>query len=48
MKQIIKSYEDKNFKIAELEKIIRNNNGKYEKSVLNLEESYNKVISLVL
>jgi hypothetical protein len=43
MKILIKSYEDNSLKIGELEKIIRSNNGKYEKAILALEENYNKV-----
>jgi hypothetical protein len=43
MKILIKSYEDNSLKIGELEKIIRSNNGKYEKAILAIEENYNKV-----
>lgn len=41
---LLRSYEERNLKIAELERIIRNNNGKYEKKLQSIEENYNKKI----
>lgn len=46
-KQILKSYEDQNLKISELEKKLRNQNIKNEKEIKSLESSYeDKIKSL--
>lgn len=39
-KQILKSYEDQNLKISELENKLRNQNLKSEKDIKNLEMNY--------
>jgi len=47
LKKIIKSYEQKNLKTTELEKIIRNQQSKYDKQIEDIESNYREKIKYI-
>jgi hypothetical protein len=44
LKQILKSYEDQNLKLTEMEKKLRSANAKHEKDMKSIEEKYKEKI----
>jgi hypothetical protein len=46
LKQVIKSYEDQNLKLAEMEKKLKNQNLKFEKQIKALEDKYKERIQV--
>jgi len=44
LKNLVKSYEDRNLNIIELEKRLRNQNSKFNSEIKNLDESYKEKI----
>lgn len=44
MRQLLKSYEDQNLKLVEMEKKLKNQNMKYEKHLKEIEEKFNEII----
>jgi hypothetical protein len=44
LKQVVKSYEDQNLKLAEMEKKLKNQNIKFDKQIKQIEDKYKERI----